>query len=120
MPGIVVDIDSVALRLGDLAVRWYGVAILAAVLGGFAASPREARRRCLDEERFFALGVGAVIMAIFVRMESATLLGLQQAQVIALGVILASVYLGRRATGSLGSEAGGRSGVVVARGGDGG
>jgi prolipoprotein diacylglyceryl transferase len=64
MPGIVIDIDPVALRLGGLAVRWYGVAVAGAILVAFYLGLREARWRGLAEDRVYTLGLVALVSAI--------------------------------------------------------
>lgn len=64
MSGIVIDIDPVALRLGGLAVRWYGIAVAGAILAAFFLGLREARRRGLNEDRVYAVALVAVVAAI--------------------------------------------------------
>ncbi|MHB1133939.1 MAG: prolipoprotein diacylglyceryl transferase [Chloroflexota bacterium] len=64
MPGIVINIDPVAFTLGGLAVRWYGLAIVAAILAGFSLALSEARRRGLNEDAVANLGLAALVCAI--------------------------------------------------------
>jgi phosphatidylglycerol---prolipoprotein diacylglyceryl transferase len=44
---IIIDVDPIAVRLGPLAISWYGMAMLAAVLVALALTLREARRKGL-------------------------------------------------------------------------
>ena len=64
MHGIVIDVDPVALTVGPVAIRWYGLAVVAAVAVGFAVGLREAGRRGLDTDKVFALGLWALGAAI--------------------------------------------------------
>lgn len=64
MRGIVINIDPVAFTVGEIAVRWYGIAVVAAILIGFALALVEARRRGLNEDEVANLGVWAVAAAI--------------------------------------------------------
>ncbi|MCL5110478.1 MAG: prolipoprotein diacylglyceryl transferase [Chloroflexi bacterium] len=64
MQGIVIAIDPVAFTLGQFAVRWYGVAVVVAILAGFALGLHEAKRRRLDVDEVANLGLWAVVCAI--------------------------------------------------------
>ncbi len=64
MQGIIVDINPIAFAAGPFAIRWYGVAVVAAVLVGFAVGVPEARRRGLDVDQVYNLGIWAVFAAL--------------------------------------------------------
>ncbi len=49
MGPIVIDLDPVIVHLGPIALRWYGLAVLAGLLAGLWLAEREARRKRLPE-----------------------------------------------------------------------
>ncbi len=53
-------LDPIALRLGPLSVRWYGIIIMSAVVLAVWLGQREARRRGLDPEFMSELALWAV------------------------------------------------------------
>lgn len=60
MVRISISIDPVIFTLGSLEVRWYSVAILAAILVGVWIAEREYRRRNLAPEHFGSLALYAI------------------------------------------------------------
>ncbi|MFQ5847747.1 MAG: prolipoprotein diacylglyceryl transferase [Candidatus Methylomirabilales bacterium] len=55
---------AIAMQVGPLAIRWYGLLIATAVLLGTLLAQREARRRGEDPEQLVNVGVIAVIAAL--------------------------------------------------------
>lgn len=51
------NIDPIALQIGPLTIRWYGVIMAIAVLVGVVLASREARRQGLDPERILDLAL---------------------------------------------------------------
>ncbi len=64
MQGIVINVDPIALAVGPFAIRWYGLAVVAAITVGLAIGVAEARRRGLDVEQVYNLGIVAVLAAL--------------------------------------------------------
>ncbi len=64
MSFLVIAIDPVIVRLGPLAVRWYGLMIALAIALGVSLALREARRKGLDEEKAYATALWGVVGAI--------------------------------------------------------
>lgn len=62
MRGIVIDINPVALEMGNLVLRWYSLAILVAVIVAVVISLRGARSRGLRMEHLYGL-VPLVLLA---------------------------------------------------------
>lgn len=50
MTGIIININPVALRLGDFELRWYNIAIILAVITGTIIAAREANRKGLKAD----------------------------------------------------------------------
>ncbi len=55
MSGIVINIDPVIVQLGSFQLRWYSLAIVAAVLVATVIAAREARKRGLQVESIYGL-----------------------------------------------------------------
>ena len=55
---------AVAIQIGPLAIRWYGLLMAAAVLIGTLIAQREARRRGEDADELVNVGVVAIIAAL--------------------------------------------------------
>lgn len=64
MNGIEIALDPVAFWIGDFAIRWYGIAVSAAILVGFSVTLREATRRGFGEDQVYSLGLWAVLFGI--------------------------------------------------------
>ncbi|MBI4216438.1 MAG: prolipoprotein diacylglyceryl transferase [Chloroflexi bacterium] len=60
MNGIVINIDPVALHLGGFAVRWYSLAVGAAILSAILVAAREARLRGIPGDEIYSLALWAV------------------------------------------------------------
>src|SRR5574341_2609486 len=56
---------AVALQIGPLAIRWYGLLIATGVLLGTTLAHREAIRRGLDSDKLLNTIVIAVLVALF-------------------------------------------------------
>lgn len=61
MGPIVIDIDPTILRLGHFSLRWYGLFIGLAIVAAFLVALREARRKGVDEDDVYSLGMWAVL-----------------------------------------------------------
>lgn len=61
MGPVVVNIDPVILQIGHFSLRWYGLAIAAAIAVAFALAIREAGRKGLDKDHIYSMGTWAVI-----------------------------------------------------------
>ncbi|MBI4391724.1 MAG: prolipoprotein diacylglyceryl transferase, partial [candidate division NC10 bacterium] len=60
---------AIALQLGPLTIRWYGVLIALAVLVGTTLAQREARRKGLDAEPLMnAIVIGIVAALVGARL----------------------------------------------------
>src|SRR3990172_8101064 len=57
---IVIDVDPVILRLGHLALSWYGLATVLAIGAALFVGQREVRRRNLPEDAFWGIAPWAV------------------------------------------------------------
>ena len=57
---IVIDVDPVILRLGHLALSWYGLAVALAIGAALFVGQREVRRRNLPEDAFWGIAPWAV------------------------------------------------------------
>jgi phosphatidylglycerol:prolipoprotein diacylglycerol transferase len=57
-------IDPIAIRIGPLAIHWYGIIIALAVLAGALLASREARRRGEDPERGWSMLLLVIVLAI--------------------------------------------------------
>lgn len=64
MNGIVIGIDPVAFSLGPVALTWHGIFASLAIVVGFVMTLAEARRRNLDEDRIYNLGLWSVLAAL--------------------------------------------------------
>ena len=58
------EIDPIALKLGPIAVHWYGVIIGMAVLIALYLSIKEGERRCIQEDNFYDFLIVALPVAI--------------------------------------------------------
>ncbi|MHB1415309.1 MAG: prolipoprotein diacylglyceryl transferase [Chloroflexota bacterium] len=63
MGPIVIGIDPVIFSVGPFSLHWYGLAIGAGIAVGFYVALREARRRGIDEDEIYSLGLWAVVAA---------------------------------------------------------
>ncbi|MCL5027314.1 MAG: prolipoprotein diacylglyceryl transferase [Chloroflexi bacterium] len=61
MGPIVINIDPVIVQISHFSLRWYGLAIAAAMVAGFAVGLREAGRKGLDKDQIYSAGMWAVI-----------------------------------------------------------
>lgn len=64
MSGIVIDINPVAFSIGPVPLTWHGIFSALAIVVGFALTLPEARRRGLDEDQVYTLGLWAVFAAL--------------------------------------------------------
>ncbi len=64
MGPIVIDVDPVILGVGHFALRWYGLAIMLGIGAAFAVSIREAKRKGIDTEEIYSMGIWAVLGGI--------------------------------------------------------
>jgi phosphatidylglycerol---prolipoprotein diacylglyceryl transferase len=64
MNGIIIDIDPVLFWIGPLALTWHGLFSALAIVVGFTLTLPEARRRGLDEDKIYTLGLWAVFSAL--------------------------------------------------------
>ena len=64
MGGIVVAIDPVLFRLGDVAIRWYGLAIALGIALGIALALREARRLGISEDATYSCALWSTLGAL--------------------------------------------------------
>ena len=55
MNGIVINIDPVIFRLGSLEIRWYTVAIIAAIVVALLVAAREFKRKGMPTENIYSL-----------------------------------------------------------------
>lgn len=58
------SIDPVAIQLGPLAIRWYGIIIASGILVGYLISQKTAKKVGLKEDTLIDLIIWSVIMAI--------------------------------------------------------
>lgn len=64
MNGIVINIDPVALHLGDFALRWYGLAILVAIVAAVAVARYEGKRKGIDENHVYNVALLGVLLGV--------------------------------------------------------
>ncbi len=64
MSGIVINIEPVLIRLGSLELRWYSIAIMAAVFTGIIIAARESKRKGLPIDEIYSLAIWVVIAGI--------------------------------------------------------
>ncbi|MBF0841952.1 MULTISPECIES: prolipoprotein diacylglyceryl transferase [Mammaliicoccus] len=60
----VLGIDPVAIQLGPLSIRWYGIIIASGILIGYLMSQRTAKKVGIKEETLIDLIIWCVVMAI--------------------------------------------------------
>jgi len=53
--GIIINIDPIALYLGNFELRWYSVTILVAVFSGIAIAVYEAKRKGINPDILYSL-----------------------------------------------------------------
>ncbi|MHB1133220.1 MAG: prolipoprotein diacylglyceryl transferase [Chloroflexota bacterium] len=107
MGPIIIDVDPVLFSIGHFALRWYGLAIAAAILVGLAIASREAHRKGLREDDIFSLAmwalagafVGARLLHVidnwaFYAANPGAILALQNGGLAILGGILGGVVVG--------------------------
>ena len=58
---ITIDVDPVILRLGDLAIGWYGLAVVSAIGVALLVAQHEVRRRDLPLDAFWGLGPWTIL-----------------------------------------------------------
>ena len=58
---ITFDVDPVIVRLGDLAIGWYGLAVVAAIGAALLVAQHEVRRRDLSLDAFWGLGPWTIL-----------------------------------------------------------
>lgn len=58
---ITIDVDPVILRLGDLAVSWYGLAVFLGIAAALLVGQQEVRRRNLSLDAFWGIGLWAIL-----------------------------------------------------------
>jgi phosphatidylglycerol:prolipoprotein diacylglycerol transferase len=58
---ITIDIDPVIVRLGDLAIGWYGLAVFSAIGAALLIAQHEVRRRDLPLDVFWSIGPWAIL-----------------------------------------------------------
>src|SRR3990172_5851067 len=58
---ITIDVDPVIVRLGDLAIGWYGLAVLFAIGAALLVGQHEVRRRNLSLDAFWGIGPWAIL-----------------------------------------------------------
>ncbi|MDN8763501.1 prolipoprotein diacylglyceryl transferase, partial [Staphylococcus aureus] len=56
--------DPVAIQLGPLAIRWYGIIIASGILIGYLIAQRTAKKVGIKEESLIDLIIWCVVMAI--------------------------------------------------------
>lgn len=59
-----IAVDPVILRLGDLTIRWYGLAIALGIALGIHVARREARRLGIDDDAIYTCALWAVVGGI--------------------------------------------------------
>ncbi|MBU2536203.1 MAG: prolipoprotein diacylglyceryl transferase [Chloroflexi bacterium] len=64
MSGIVINIDPVIFRIGDLELRWYSVAIILAVVAAVVIAAREGKRKGLPTDFVYSLSPWVLITGI--------------------------------------------------------
>ncbi|HEX2988566.1 MAG TPA: prolipoprotein diacylglyceryl transferase [Chloroflexota bacterium] len=114
MGPIVVDIDPVIIGVGHFALRWYAVGIMLGILAAFTIAAREARRRGLDTDEIYNMGLWAVLGGLagarllhvidnwgYYSANPGSIIAIQQGGLAILGGILggtvvAVVYIARR------------------------
>lgn len=61
MDGIIIGIDPVALNIGALEIRWYGVAVAAAVAAAVIVAIHEARRKGISSADVYSISIWAIL-----------------------------------------------------------
>ncbi len=64
MGPIVIDINPAIVQIGHFAIRWYGLAMAAAILVGFMVAVHEAKRKGIPEQEVYSMGLWVVIAGI--------------------------------------------------------
>ncbi len=113
MGPIIINIDPVIIGVGHFALRWYGASIMLGIVAAFIVSVREAKRKGLDPNEIYSLGMWAVLGGIvgarlfhvidnwsYYSANPGSILALQQGGLAILGGILGgtavgAVYIGR-------------------------
>jgi len=62
--GIVININPVIFQIGNFELRWYSIAILAAVLAGIAVATKQAERKGLSRDIIYSLAPWLLIAGI--------------------------------------------------------
>ena len=61
MATITIDVDPVIVRFGDLAIGWYGLAVVSAIGAALLVAQHEVRRRDLPLDAFWGIGPWAIL-----------------------------------------------------------
>ncbi|MFA4837353.1 MAG: prolipoprotein diacylglyceryl transferase family protein, partial [Dehalococcoidia bacterium] len=64
MNGIVINIDPVAFHIGSFELRWYSVAVLAAIIVAVLIGAREAKKKGIPSDEIFSLALWAIVGGI--------------------------------------------------------
>ncbi|MBT4512478.1 MAG: prolipoprotein diacylglyceryl transferase [Chloroflexi bacterium] len=64
MDGIVIDIDPVAFQIGSLEIRWYGIAIAAAVISAMLIAAHEGKKKGILSQDIYSLAIWVVLGGI--------------------------------------------------------
>ncbi|TAK20085.1 MAG: prolipoprotein diacylglyceryl transferase [Chloroflexota bacterium] len=64
MDGIVIAINPIALDLGFVTIRWYGIAIALGIAQGIGLTAQEARRRGISEDAIYSVATWSIAAAL--------------------------------------------------------
>ena len=88
MNGIVININPVIFHLGAFELRWYGLAIILAIVAAVLITAHLGKKKGIATGKIYSLGR---FVLTFVRQENQFFWGLQQAQIIALLTLVISL-----------------------------